>query len=119
MELVPVSRLYGGAMFFAGDRVAEVLSAWSDWTGDLPEEMTSSIGLLRVPPLPEFPEALRGKLVGHVRFAYLGSASDGEQLIEPLRALGPEIMDTVAEMPFPPGRSTYSSNSAVRRRTVR
>ena len=98
--LVPVSRLYGGGLFFPGGRAAEVLSAWRDWSLTVPENMSTSLAFLRLPPLPEIPEPLRQGLVMHVRIAYTGSAADGEQLIAPLRGLGPRVLDTVAEMPF-------------------
>ncbi len=98
--LVPLSRLYGGGLFFPGERAAEVLTAWRDWSLTVPENMSTSLAFLRLPPLPEIPEPLRQGLVMHVRIAYTGSAADGEQLVAPLRSLGPRVLDTVAEMPY-------------------
>lgn len=99
-DLFPVARLYGGGLFFPGEQAAEVLYRYAEWTADLPEEMTSSVGLLHLPPLPFVPEPLRDRLVVHVRIAHLGSSGEGERLIAPLRALGPRIIDTVDEMPY-------------------
>jgi hypothetical protein len=98
--LVPVSRLYGGGLFFPGERAAEVLPAWREWSLTVPENMSTSLAFLRLPPLPEIPEPLRQGLVMHVRIAFTGSAADGEQLVAPLRGLGPRVLDTVAEMPY-------------------
>ncbi|NMO55413.1 FAD-binding oxidoreductase [Actinoplanes sp. TBRC 11911] len=106
--LVPVVRLYGGVLVFPGDCIAEVVGTWSRWTTDQPDAMTSSVGLLRVPPFPPFPELLRGKLIAQVRVAYLGGTREGERLIEPLRAIGPRLLDTVAEMPFAEIYSIYN-----------
>jgi FAD/FMN-containing dehydrogenase len=99
-ELVPVARIYGGGLFFPGESASEVLHAYRRWVETVPDEMTSSVALLRLPPLPEFPEPLRGRLVVHVRISYAGTAEGGERLIEPLRAIGPRVLDTVAEMPY-------------------
>ncbi|MFI9583642.1 bagremycin/ferroverdin biosynthesis FAD-dependent oxygenase BagG/FevA2 [Streptomyces sp. NPDC052236] len=99
-ELVPVSRLYGGGLFFAGEATADVLHAWRHWTASLPEDMTSSLALLRLPDIERVPDFLRGRLTVHVRIAYLGSAKDGEKLLAPLRAAGPLIVDTLAEIPY-------------------
>ncbi|MEV4629411.1 FAD-binding oxidoreductase [Micromonospora sp. NPDC049523] len=99
-DLFPVARLYGGGLFFPGEQAVEVLYRYAEWTADLPEEMTSSVGLLHLPPLPFVPEPLRDRLVVHVRIAYLGTAAEGERLVAPLRDLGPRIIDTVAEMPY-------------------
>ena len=51
--------------------------------------------LLRLPPLPEVPERLRGRSFVMVEAAYLGGADTGAKLICPLRHLGPEL-DTFA-----------------------
>jgi FAD binding domain/Berberine and berberine like len=99
-DLMPVATIFGGAMYFAGEVASDVLHAYQSWTKTLPDEMTSSVALLRLPPLPEVPEPLRGKLSVAVRISYLGSTEDGEQLIAPLRAVGPRLIDTVAEMPY-------------------
>jgi FAD/FMN-containing dehydrogenase len=43
LDLFPVSRLYGGGLYFAGEATAEVLHAYADWTRHAPEEMASSV----------------------------------------------------------------------------
>ncbi|MFC3499660.1 FAD-binding oxidoreductase [Micromonospora krabiensis] len=99
-NLFPVSHLYGGGLFFAGERAAEVFNAWGRWSADVPDEMNSSIALLQLPPVPEVPEPLRGGMVVHVRIAYVGSAEEGERLVAPLRAIAPVLIDSVTEMPY-------------------
>ena len=54
--------------------------------------------LLQFPPLPEIPEPLRGQSFAMVEVAFLGGKDAGDQLVEPLRALGP-LMDTIAMVP--------------------
>ncbi|SCF45675.1 alpha/beta fold hydrolase [Micromonospora mirobrigensis] len=98
--LFPVARIYGGGLFFPGEFTAEVLRTWSSWTVGLPDEMTSSVALLQLPPAPDVPEPLRGRFVVHVRMAYVGSAQEGARLVEPLRAIGPALIDSVTEMPY-------------------
>ncbi|WP_197501268.1 FAD-binding oxidoreductase [Mycobacterium sp. 852002-51057_SCH5723018] len=98
--LFPVSRIYGGGIYFAGERMADVLRAWTAWHPNTPETMTSSFAALRLPPLPEIPEPLRGVFTVALRIAYDGTAEDGERMIAPLRAAAPAILDTVADMPY-------------------
>src|SRR5258707_107755 len=57
----PVFRLYGGALYFPGDRTADVLRAWTDWHPSTPEIMVTSIAVMRMPSMPEVAEPLRGK----------------------------------------------------------
>lgn len=100
IDLFPVSRIYGGGLYFAGEATAEVMHAYAEWTRHVPEEMASSVLLAHNPDLPEVPAPLRGRFVTHVRFAYSGAAAQGARLIRPLRDLGTVLLDTVREMPY-------------------
>lgn len=100
IELFPVTRLYGGGLFFSGQDAAQVLQAYREFTETASDQMSSSIALLRLPPLPFVPEPLRGNFTIHVRFSYVGTAGDGERLVAPMRAAAPALIDTIAEMPY-------------------
>ncbi len=100
MRLYPVRELYAGALFFPIQRAAEVLHAWRAWTATVPDEITSLSRILRLPPLPDVPEPLRGRAFTLVEAAYLGDADAGAALIRPLRQLGPDL-DTFAMIPAP------------------
>ena len=100
VELAPISRIYGGALSVDGAHVPALLAAYREWTAGLPDELTSSIGMLPYPDLPVFPEHLRGRYVAQVRIAYTGTAADGERLVAPLRAAVPLLADTLGELPF-------------------
>lgn len=100
VDLMPVSHLYGGALYFDAHLIGDVLRAWQEWTRDLPDEMTSSVALVPFPNIPALPEPLRGRHVVHVRIAYTGDPAAGEKLVEPLRAVGPRLIDSVREMPY-------------------
>lgn len=99
IDLHPVSRLYGGGMHFGPEATAQVLHTYAAWAAAAPEDMGSSVLLIRMPDLPSIPGPLRGRHVSHVRFYFTGSAATGAQLVAPFRALGP-LTDTVAEMPY-------------------
>jgi hypothetical protein len=100
MKLYPVRELYAGALFFPIQRSAQVLRTWRAWTGTVPDEVTSLGRILRLPPLPEIPEPLRGRAFALVEAACLGDASVGSELLGSLRRLGPEL-DTFAMIPAP------------------
>jgi hypothetical protein len=99
-DVFPVPRIYGGGLYFPGEWMADVLRAWTAWLPNTPETMISSFAALRLPPLPELPEPLRGNFAVTLRFAYNGAAEDGERMVAPLRAIAPTIMDTVRDMPY-------------------
>ncbi len=99
LDLMPVSRFYGGGLFYPGSDCERVLRTYLAWAREQPEDMCSSISLRRSPDLPSVPAAERGRFRVHVRVAYLGPADTGEHLVRPLRELDPET-DAVAEMPY-------------------
>jgi FAD/FMN-containing dehydrogenase len=99
-DLVPVARLYGGGAYFPGEAAPDLLAAYREWVATVPDELSSSIALLRLPPIEQIPEPLRGKFVVHLRIAYTGNATDGERLVRPLRAVAPVLVDTIGEMPY-------------------
>lgn len=100
IDLMPVSRLFGGGLFFGDEPTAGVLHTYREWVRTVPDELSSSVMLMRFPDFPAVPEPLRGRFVTHVRIAYCGSSEDGERWVEPLRAVGPRLMDTLGEMPY-------------------
>lgn len=108
VDLVPVSRIYGGGMYFGAELVPDVLRTFGSWSAALPEQLTSSVSLLAYPDVPALPEPLRGRYVAHVRVAYTGDAAEGERLVAPLRAIGHRLIDGVGEMPYSDCGSIYS-----------
>ena len=100
LDLVPVTRLYGGGLFYAGEHAGKVLDAYRKLVADAPDILTASLAFLRLPPLPFVPEPLQGRLTIHVRVAYLMWPAEAEDLIAGLRAAAPTLIDSVREMPF-------------------
>jgi FAD/FMN-containing dehydrogenase len=94
-RLYPVEELYAGWLVWPWERSQEVIERWVEWTGTTPDEVTSMVRIMQLPPIDEVPEFLRGRQIVVVSAAFLGSQADGESLLEPLRALEPEI-DTFA-----------------------
>ncbi|GAY09469.1 FAD-binding oxidoreductase [Pseudonocardia sp. N23] len=99
-DLMPVARFFGGAVMFGATDAATVLHTWREWAPALPEDTTSSVAMLRLPPDPALPEPLRGQFVVAVRFAHLGSAAEGESLLAPMRTVATPVMDTVSDLPY-------------------
>lgn len=100
IALFPVPTVYGGGLYFRGSSAPEVCNAYRRWVKDLPEEMGSSIALVRFPWDADVPEQLRGRVVVHVRVAYHGSEEEGRELVAPLRSAALPLIDDVGVMPY-------------------
>ncbi|MCF6507680.1 FAD-binding oxidoreductase [Blastococcus sp. MG754426] len=89
MDLVPLTGLYGGGIFFAGEDMADVLHAFRRWSRHLPDEVSTSIAVMRLPDMEFLPPPLRGQTAVHLRYAYCGTDfADGERLVEPMKQAG-------------------------------
>jgi FAD/FMN-containing dehydrogenase len=100
LDLIDVQDIYGGGIFWPGALAPTLLTVFAEWVETLPEEFSASIGLLRLPPLPDIPEPLRGRFTVHLRVAYLGDDAEGERLLAPMRDVAPPLIDMVGRMPY-------------------
>ena len=98
-DLVPQATVLGGALYFDGADAAAVLHGWARWCGTLPEQATTSIAVLQLPPLPGVPEPLAGRLTVAVRYVWTGAVADGERHLQPLRLLAAPLLDAVGVLP--------------------
>src|SRR5918912_685314 len=97
-RLFAFTSVQAGVLFFPLARAGEVLHAWREWVQTVPDEVTSVGRMLRFPPVPDLPEFLRGQAFVVVEATIRLSEKDADELLAPLRALGP-AMDTFATIP--------------------
>ena len=99
LRLFPVAEAYAGSLWWPIERGDEVWHAWAELTrSDPPDELTTCGRYLRFPPLPEIPEPVRGGSFAVVEVIWLGEPAEADELLAPLRALGP-VSDTIVTMP--------------------
>jgi hypothetical protein len=80
--------------------VAEVLHAFATWAPTMPEEVTTSVALLRLPPTDDVPPPMRGVVSLALRFGFTGSPERGEALLAPMRRVATPVLDSVGPMSF-------------------
>ncbi|HEX5494593.1 MAG TPA: FAD-binding protein [Mycobacteriales bacterium] len=106
VDLFPVAGLVGGQLYYPGGLARQVLRTWRDLTRRAPDELTSQAALLNLPaylPFMGMPELAHGSdivavgvcLVAPDRDALAGLGRRADDLLAPLRRLGP-MLDTVA-----------------------
>jgi hypothetical protein len=99
-DLVPLSAYYGGALYFDGADAPAVAEAWRLMCDGLPEHSSSSLAIMQLPPLPDVPPPLAGKMTVAARFASVAEAAEAEPFLAPLRAAATPILDSVATTPY-------------------
>ena len=98
IDLLAIADVVAGMLLWDLERAPEIVRAWAEWTADLPESVTTSLRLMRFPPLPELPPFLSGRRLVVIDGAVLEDDERAAELLAPLRALAPE-MDTFARIP--------------------
>jgi FAD/FMN-containing dehydrogenase len=97
-RMYPMESAYAGFLMWDIAHAERVLREWAAWAPTAPYEVTTSFRAMRMPPLPELPDFLRGRELVIIDGAVLGSDACGEQLLGGLRALRPEV-DTFGRVP--------------------
>ena len=94
LELVLAPQRHGGRMIWPVENARDVFRTFARITETAPAELTLWAWLLNLPDLPMVPEPLRGRWVVAVDGTFLGTGTDADGLLAPLRAVGPTILDT-------------------------
>ena len=91
--------ILGGLLMFDYARAGEVLRAYRDVMETADEDLGGCGVIHRAPPAPFVPAELVGSPVLSLSVAAFGDLERAQELVAPLRALGP-IVDVVAPMPY-------------------
>ncbi|MCW2952164.1 MAG: linked oxidase domain protein [Conexibacter sp.] len=89
-----------GAVFYPGERAAEILRFYREWTEAAPDELTTLVSLATAPPAPFLPEEWHGRPVVVIPALYAGPLQDGERAVRALRELGDPVADLIGPMPY-------------------
>ena len=101
-RLHPAGDVYAGMAMFDVARAADAMAVYREWALDEPDASNSALVVAQIPPIPEMPEAVRGKRVLILRAFHLGPADEAERLLAPLReAAGPPLLDAMRATTFP------------------
>ena len=95
LALARVPALFGGQLIWPVDAAPEVFDAWASWVPGLSRDTTSSACVFQFPPLPQLPEALRGRRVAIVTICHAGSADQAMSLLDPITSIGTPLANTL------------------------
>lgn len=99
-DLFPLEDFYAGGIFYPGADAREVLTAFSQWAQELPENVSTSVALLRPPDMDIVPEPMRNQFLVHLRYCYVGDAEAGTRVLAPMRSVSHPVLDMVGPMSY-------------------
>ncbi|GAA4676954.1 FAD-binding oxidoreductase [Pseudonocardia yuanmonensis] len=114
-----------GPVFYDLEDIAEVMRWYRDLLPSLPEELNGWIGVLAVPPVEPFPEALWNRTVCAILWCYTGPHAVADEVLAPIREFGAPLLVGLGAMPYaglqgafdalyPPGHQWYWRADVVR-----
>jgi FAD/FMN-containing dehydrogenase len=99
-DLPELAAFYGGAVWFAAEDTARVLTAWRQMASHLPEPGTTSAAIMNLPPLPQLPPAIAGRQTLSIRFAWTADAELGRRYLDEVRTVAAPLIDDVSVRPY-------------------
>jgi hypothetical protein len=99
LELLPISEAYAGSLLLPAELTHDALHVYYEWARRVPEEVSSMVRMMNLPPIPDVPEVIRGKKFLQITAAIMGTKEEGEAAIGPLRKIGEPLMDTFDQIP--------------------
>jgi FAD/FMN-containing dehydrogenase len=104
VDLLPLWEIYGGGVYFAAEQIPDLVRGYQRWVTSgpdtVPDALTTSLAILRLPDLPALPEVLRGRTVAHLRVGFVGPAEEGERLTAPLLEDRESLFGSFATLPY-------------------
>lgn len=94
LDLFPAPALHAGALLWHARDLPRLIAAWAGAIGFVGGGVSSSVSVLHVPPLPVFPEELRGAVAVHLAVADPDGASGAAPLLDAMRAIARPLVDT-------------------------
>jgi FAD/FMN-containing dehydrogenase len=115
-RLHPVATVWAGLIAHPLDRLSSMLRFYREFVSALPDELTVHAAVMTLPT---------GDRIAALLPVWSGDAAEGARRLAPLRAFGPPLIDTVAQVPYvaaqsmldaavPYGRHNYWKSSFLR-----
>jgi FAD/FMN-containing dehydrogenase len=99
-EIGPI--VLGGMMAFPRPVAGELVRVFRELMDGAPDDLGAALAFITAPPEPFVPEEARGKPAVGAIICWTGDMAEGEQVIKPLRDLGP-VLDVVGPIPYVQG----------------
>lgn len=107
--------IFGGISAFPAARAREVVPAYRDWVAQTDSTLGANLLFLTAPPLPFVPPEIQFTPIIAVAACWDGDLSRGDELVAPIRDLGPGI-DLFGAMPYTALQQMFDAGHPAGRR---
>lgn len=108
-EVGPI--IYGGVIMYGADKAEDLLSFYSDWVENLPDDLTTMVVFLTAPPAPFVPAELVGSPMLAIACCHIGDHGQAEASLKPLRDFTSADVDIVGPMPYLALQSLFDNSA--------
>jgi FAD/FMN-containing dehydrogenase len=99
-----------GPIFWAMEEAPALLRFYREWSAEAPDELTTILIQRRAPAVEFVPPELQGKLVVAVTCCYSGPPDEGVEVLRPLKAFGPPLLDLCRPKPYVAHQTTFDAS---------
>jgi FAD/FMN-containing dehydrogenase len=99
-RLHPVNMVYGGLMAFPAERMGDLLRFYRDFSANAPDELTTQILRLTLPPAPFVSAELHHQPAVALGVCYCGDLEDGAKAVQPWLDFAEPLVNLVGPMPY-------------------
>ena len=92
--------ILAGLLVFPFAQAKQILSRYRQFAGAAPEDLSVWVVLRQAPPLPFLPQNVHGKEVVVLPIFFAGAATEGQSLIDELRAFGNPHGEHIGAQPY-------------------
>jgi FAD/FMN-containing dehydrogenase len=96
-------------MFWPLDQAGDVMRWYREFIVDAPEKINGFFAFLTIPPVPLFPEELHLQKMCGVFWCSTASLEATNEILAPVRAQLPPVVDAVQPMPFPAIQTAFDA----------
>lgn len=95
-RLHELDTITGGVALYPPSMLKDMFRIYRDYTSTAPDSVMTMAGIVQGPS----GTTLEGQQAGFISVCHSGAASDGEQLVRPIKEFGPPAMDMIGVMPY-------------------
>lgn len=107
-QLHPVNMVIGGPTLWHLDQAPKIMKWYRKFmTEQASEDIYGFFAIMKVPPVPDFPEAIHNKTMCGIFWCYTGPKENADQAFAPALQIVEPVLHGVQEMPFPALQSMF------------